>query len=304
LFGRPVGKEQVLDHLSGHRGSRPVRIGNAAAKQLQLDLHGEVIDAASMLIRAGAKVDRDTAALLCSLAKYAARNWMRPDEGIWEPRWGRARNTHSRLLCWTALDRVIDLHQKGLLPRRPSDELAVQRDAIRAEILRSAWNDELESYVARVEEPVLDATLFLLPWYGLEDATSARMQSTARRLEAELGVGGGLYYRNRDHRIAGEGAFGICCFWAAEFLALGGGSLSAAERAFDRLCSHANDVGLFAEQIDPTTSEPLGNFPQAFTHIGLINTALTLSRRLEREAPRLGRKVEDELERLAPLGLR
>jgi GH15 family glucan-1,4-alpha-glucosidase len=159
------------------------------------------------------------------------------------------------------------------------------RDLIRLEIETHAWNGGLGSYVAQLDGERMDATLLLLPWYGFEDARSERMRSTYARVRAELGSGDALLYRHRTDDSPGEGAFGICSFWGAEFVALGGGTPEEAHRLFERLCGYANDVGLFAEEVDPGTGAALGNFPQAFTHVGLINAAVSLARRLEGAAP-------------------
>jgi GH15 family glucan-1,4-alpha-glucosidase len=139
----------------------------------------------------------------------------------------------------------------------------------------------------------LDASLLLLPWYGFEKASSCRMRQTYARVRERLGAGGGLLYRYRTDESAGEGAFGICSFWGAEYLALGGGTVKEAQDAFDGLLGYANDLGLFAEQIDPSTGDALGNFPQAFTHVGLINAALSLAKRLQGETA-LERKIPDK----------
>jgi GH15 family glucan-1,4-alpha-glucosidase len=285
VYGNQPADEQILKHLGGYRASRPVRIGNAATEQIQLDVYGEVIDAATHFVRTGGTVDRDTARMLCGFGNYVCRHWQEPDEGIWEPRSGKGRNTHSHVLCWTALDRLLQLHANGHLAGAPVAEYVKHRELIRREVQARAWNTTLDSYVARLDEDRLDASLLLLAWYGFEDAGGERMRKTYARIQERLGAGNSLLYRYRTADSPGEGAFGICSFWGAEYLALGGGTEHEARDAFERLCGYANDVGLFAEEIDPETGAALGNFPQAFTHVGLINTALTLSRRLEGETP-------------------
>jgi GH15 family glucan-1,4-alpha-glucosidase len=168
------------------------------------------------------------------------------------------------------------------------------RELLRREIEARAWNPALDSYVAELDGDRLDATLLLLAWYGFEPAGSERMQATYRRIRDRLGSADGLLYRyqrNREPRkegepvSPGEGAFGICSFWAVEYLALGGGTVDETRELFEQLCSYANDVGLFGEEIDSGTGAALGNFPQAFTHVGLINAALSLTRRMEGEKP-------------------
>jgi GH15 family glucan-1,4-alpha-glucosidase len=285
IYGNAPERERTLANLTGYRSSQPVRIGNAAVGQLQLDVYGEVIDAVTHFVCANGTLDRETRNMLCAFGDYVCRNWQKPDEGIWEPRSGRYDNTHSRVLCWTALDRLLELHARGHLPEVPVGEFQKNRDAIRREVEERGWNSTLESYTARLDGDDLDASLLLLPWYGFEKASSYRMQRTYARIREHLGTRGDLLYRYRTQESPGEGAFGICSFWGAEYLSLGGGSADEAQEAFEHLIGYANDLGLFAEEIDPITGNALGNFPQAFTHVGLINAALSLSRRLEGEKP-------------------
>jgi len=277
--------ERTLDHLAGYAGSRPVRVGNGAAEQLQLDVYGEVIHATTQVVGRDEDLDGDTRRMLCGFGEYVCRNWQMPDEGIWEPRSGKRHHTHSRLLCWVALDCLLELHRKGHLPEASAPRFAENRDLIRRDIETRAWNPRLGSYTAQLDGDDLDASLLLLSWHGFEEASSDRMRKTYARIREQLGAGRGLLYRYRTGESTGEGAFGVCGFWGAEYLALGGGTLEEARHAFDELCGFANDVGLFAEEIDPTTGEGLGNFPQAFTHVGLINAALSLVRRIELEGP-------------------
>jgi GH15 family glucan-1,4-alpha-glucosidase len=285
VYGRAPAPERTLDHLSGHRGSRPVRIGNGAVDQLQLDVYGEVVDAVAHFVRSGEVLDGETQRVLCDFGEYVCRSWRRPDEGIWEPRSGAGHNTHSLVLCWTALDRLLMLHRRGYVRRAPVERFEENRAAIRREVERRGWNEALGSYTARLDGTEVDAALLLLAWYGFEDARSERMRATSRRIRERLGAGDGLLYRYRSGESPGEGAFGICSFWGAEVLALGAGTADEARDLFERLCAYANDVGLFGEEIDPGTGEALGNFPQAFTHVGLINAAVSLDRRLRGETP-------------------
>jgi GH15 family glucan-1,4-alpha-glucosidase len=279
VYGNLPRRERTLPGWGGYGGARPVRIGNAAVTQLQLDVYGEVIDAAAQLARAGVAFDRETRRMLAGFGQFVCRHWRQPDEGIWEPRSGRAAHTHSRLLCWTALDRLIELHEKGILRSASVDELRATRALIRREIEVRAWNPTLHSYVATLEGDEVDATLLLLSWYGFEDAASPRMRATYARVREQLGGPDGLLYRYRNGESPDEGAFGVCGFWGVEYLALGGGSVAEAERAFSSLLRYGNDVGLFAEETDPHNGAALGNFPQAFTHVGLINAAISLARR-------------------------
>jgi len=279
VHGNRPSREHTLDHFTGYRGSRPVRVGNAAVEQFQLDVYGEVLDATTQLVRKGKTLDRETQRMLCAFGDYVCRHWQQPDDGIWEPRSGKGHNTHSRVLCWTALDRLIELGDQGHIPKVA--EFEKHRALIRRDIEARAWNSRLKSYVARLDGEQVDASSLLLPWYGFEHPSSDRMRQTYARIREKLGAGGVLLYRFRTQDSPVEGAFGVCSFWGAEYLALGGGTTEEAQGALQQLCGYANDVGLFAEEIDPQTGKALGNFPQAFTHVGLINAALSLSRRLE-----------------------
>lgn len=277
IYGEKAPAERELEHLSGYRESRPVRIGNAARDQLQLDVHGEVIDAAAQFAFHGGNLDRDMQQILIGFGNYVVKNWDQPDEGIWEPRSGRENHTHSRLLCWTAMDRLVRLSERGLLRGAPVDVYKQQSDLIRRQIETRAWNERLQSYVSVLDGDELDSSLLLLSWYGFEQASSARMRGTYRNLRQYLGTPDGLLYRYRKEKR--EGAFAICCFWEAEYLALGGGSLDEAQQVFARLMKYANELGLYGEEIDPNSGAALGNFPQAFTHVGLIGAALSIRER-------------------------
>ncbi len=285
VFGKTPRREEVLAHLSGHGGSRPVRIGNGAVDQLQLDIYGEVLDAATLFVRQGGRLDRETQQLLCGFGDFVCRHWFLPDEGIWEPRSGRRHHTHSKVLCWVALDRLIELHRKQHLRAQRIDELVRVRKHIRHEIEEKGFSARHQSYVAAFGADEVDAALLLLPWYRFSPATGARMRATYARIQRELGAGDGLLFRYRSPISAGEGAFGVCSFWGAEYLALAEGDLHEAMSRVEGLLALRNDVGLYAEEIDPRTGRGLGNFPQAFTHVGLINAALTVRRRLEGREP-------------------
>jgi GH15 family glucan-1,4-alpha-glucosidase len=279
VYGREPGREVELA-LAGYCGSRPVRVGNDAMGQLQLDVYGEVVDAAAQLVGQGVTLDRETSRMLRAFGEFVCRHWTEPDEGIWEPREGRRHHTHSKVLCWAALDQLLRLHRHGHLPRIDANRFARERAALRAAIERHGWSERLRSYTQTFDGDQVDAALLQLPWYGYLPAGSPRMRSTFRRIESELGAGRGLLRRYRTRADVQEGAFGICGFWAAEYLALGGGTAEAAESRIRALIAFANGPGLLAEEIDPDTGEALGNFPQAFTHIGLVNACLTLDERL------------------------
>lgn len=274
VFGRTSPRERELKHLSGYSASRPVRIGNGALDQLQLDVYGEVINGSAQYAEQMGRFDRSTQNVLIGLGKYVANNWDVPDEGIWEPRSGRQNHTHSRLLCWTALDRLLALEEKGILSGLPRDRFTHERERIRQQIELRAWNERQQSYVSALDGDKIDATLLRLPWYGFEKANSERMKGTYRKVCDKLGGNHGLLFRYE--RQPAEGAFGVCGFWATEYLALGGGTLQQAHHNFQELLNYGNDLGLFAEEIDSNSGDALGNFPQAFTHIGLISAALTI----------------------------
>jgi GH15 family glucan-1,4-alpha-glucosidase len=284
VHGNRPPTERTLP-LAGYGESRPVRIGNAAKNQRQLDVYGEVIDAVTHFIKEGGTLDRVTEGLLSQLGEYVCREWDQPDEGIWEPRSGRADHTHSRVLCWAALDRLLQLHDQGHLRRAPIARFRDNRDAIRRQVESRAWSPKLGSYVSRLDGDDVDADLLLMAWYGFEPASSERMRGTYRCIRDRLGAGDALLYRYRTGESPGEGAFGVCGFWAAEYLAMGGGTAHEARELFERLCDYGNDVGLFGEEIDPATGAVLGNFPQAFTHVGVISAALSLARQMAGHAP-------------------
>ncbi len=268
--------EHEIEHLEGYRGSRPVRVGNAAQNQLQLDVYGEVIDAAAQYVRRGFDLNPATGKAIASLGKTVVERWREPDEGIWEVRSGRSHHTYSKVMCWVALDRLVELAETGQIDA-PRERYRSECEAIREEIERCGFDRELGSYTSVLGGDEVDASLLLLPRYGYCDAKSERMVGTCDLIEDRLGVEGLMYrYRSLDDGIEGEeGAFGITSFWHVDCLCRQG-RRDEAEAIFDRLCDRANDVGLYAEEIDPKSGECLGNFPQAFTHAGLIDAALTL----------------------------
>ncbi|HEX4993042.1 MAG TPA: glycoside hydrolase family 15 protein [Rubrobacteraceae bacterium] len=278
VFGETRLPERELGYLGGYAGSRPVRVGNDAHGQLQLDVYGEVLDAATQLAGRGGRFDRDATRMLNGLGHTVCRRWREPDEGIWEGRSGRFHHTHSKALCWVALDRLIKMHEADHL-KVPVGLFRAHRDEIRREIEARGYNERIGSYTRTFDGDEVDASLLTLPLYGYIEGTNPRMRSTCARIQERLGRDGLLYRYETgtdDGLPPGEGAFGICSFWAVECQARGG-DVEGAKRAFERLLPYANDVGLFAEEIDPETGAALGNFPQAFTHIGLINAALTLA---------------------------
>lgn len=281
VYGNQAPKERKSRILRGYKSSAPVRIGNAARDQLQLDVYGEVIDAAAQFAFKDGYLDREMRKTLVGFGNYVVKHWNQPDEGIWEPRSGTADHTHSRLLCWTALDRLITLQEQGKLNGFNVEEYKRERTEIEREIKTRGWNERLQSYVSTLDGEHLDSSLLLLSWYGFEKPDSPRMLSTYRAIREKLGAPEGLLYRNEND--SGEGTFAICSFWEAEYLALGGGSAKDCRDLLSKLLKYRNDLGLYGEEIDPHTGDALGNFPQAFTHVGFIGAALSLLQRLTGE---------------------
>ena len=293
LYGNRPPAERESKILRGYRGSQPVRIGNAARDQLQLDVYGEVVDAAAQFAFHGGDLDREMQKVLVGFGDYVAKHWDTPDQGIWEPRNKPQNHTHSRLLCWTALDRLITLNENGKLKGAPVEEYKKQAESICRQIQQRAWNQKLQSYVSELDGDRMDSSLLLLSWYGFEKADSSRMRGTYRRLRERLSTPEGLLYRSED--LPPEGTFAICSFWEAEYLALGGGTTQQARDLIKTLTAHRNDVGLYGEEIDADTGEALGNFPQAFTHVGYIGAALSLMQR-EKGEQQLGHRAESATE--------
>jgi GH15 family glucan-1,4-alpha-glucosidase len=286
VFGERPGRERVLDHLSGWQGARPVRVGNGADTQLQLDVHGEVIDAVAQSIGRSERPDGATMDFLEELGAYVCQHWAEPDEGIWEPRTGREHHVHSRLMEWVALDRLLGLADRGLLglssKRRAS--FSETRDAIAREIRARGWNERIGAYVSTLDGTRLDATALLLSWYGFEEASSPRMISTARRLDEVLGDGPGHALLRRNLELPDGGSFAACAFWAVDHLARGGGTLDGALERFETLLTFAGPLGLYGEIIEPHTGAALGNYPQGFSHLALVNAAMSIEARSKEQS--------------------
>jgi len=270
--------EQTLDHLEGYRGSRPVRIGNGAVDQVQLDVYGEVLDALYFACKAGGY---DPAPLwddFRPLVEWIAENWNQPGNGIWEVRGGLRDFVYGKVLAWVALDRGIRLAEANGLAG-DTDHWRRERDRIRADVLEKGWSERLGVFKQSYQDERLDAANLLLPIVGFIDGDDPRMIST---LDATLDhlVVDGLCYRYLDapEGLSGkEGAFVLCTFWLIDALILAGRGQEAKE-LFERTLERATPLGLFAEEIEPTTGTHLGNFPQAFSHIGVINAAVSLVR--------------------------
>lgn len=271
--------ERELDHLSGYRGSRPVRVGNGAWQQKQLDVYGEVLDAAWMLREGLGELDSFTASFLCGLADRAANSWTEPDAGIWEARDAERHYTTSKLFCWVALDRALELGDL-LGPDAAPQRWSEARDEIRQAILLEAWSETVGAYTGAFGSEELDAGVLLMPIMGFLPANDERMRRTIDEIERVLGEGG-LVHRWAD--VGEEGSFVICSYWLANCLALAG-EVDRAQEVFASVSAHANDVGLLSEEIDRRDGELLGNFPQAFSHVGLINAAWSIDRAVRKQS--------------------
>jgi GH15 family glucan-1,4-alpha-glucosidase len=279
LSGERRLTELTLDWLPGHEGSRPVRIGNAASTQFQLDVYGEVLDAMYQARRAGLEPYTAGWALQRAMLNFLESNWDQPDEGIWEVRGPRQHFTHSKVMAWLAFDRMIKSVEQFKL-EGPVDRWRALRAAVHDHVCREGYNAELGAFVQAYGSKNLDASLLMIPLVGFLPATDPRMRGTVEAIERDLTVDGFvLRYRSEetlDGLPPGEGAFLACSFWLVDNLALLG-RMDDARRLFERLLAIRNDVGLLAEEYDPRTKRQLGNFPQAFSHIGLVNTALNLA---------------------------
>ncbi len=268
--------ERILPQLTGWRGSGPVRVGNDAWDQPQLDVYGELLDAAFLLRKQLGEIEPATRTFLIALADAAASQWQQPDNGIWEVRGAPRHFLYSKLMCWVALDRAIAMAEQLHATHRIAEwsEVATQ---IRAAILEKGWNEEAGAFTQSFESPELDASALMLPIVGFLPASDPRVLATADAIIERLTDARGLVYRYQtdtgvDGLDGNEGTFLLCTFWLARVLAAGG-RCGEARDVFERAVSHINDVGLFAEEIDSETGEQLGNFPQAFSHVGLINAA-------------------------------
>jgi GH15 family glucan-1,4-alpha-glucosidase len=264
--------EHVLEHLSGYRDSRPVRVGNEAWTQEQLDVLGEVLDAAHLLADSVGEFDSPVQDMLVTLADRAADGWSAPDAGMWEARDQRRHYVSSKVMCWVALDRALTLAAR-LGPRAAESEKrwTVARDEVRAAVLEQGWSRQAGAYAGAFASDDLDASVLLLPIVGFLPATDDRMWSTIETIERELGEG------NLVRRWPSDpSGFLICTYWLVECLALGG-QTERAMQWFHRATGHANDLGLLSEEADPHSGDLLGNFPQAFSHVGLINAAWRIS---------------------------
>jgi GH15 family glucan-1,4-alpha-glucosidase len=274
--------EESLDHWAGYRDSRPVRIGNGAAEQLQLDIYGEALDSLYAADRAGIPIGHRGWLEVCSVLTWVADNWDQPDEGIWETRGGRQDFTYGRAMCWVALDRGIRLASKHGRPA-PVEQWTTARDAVYAQILDKGWNAERGAFVQHYGSEVLDSSLLRVASLGVIAPQDPMWLSTLQAMGTEL-VSDSLVYRynpaaSPDGLRGDEGTFSLCTFSWVDALAQAG-RLEDARMTFEKMLTYANHVGLFSEEM-ALTGEQIGNFPQAFTHLALVDAALTLDAALD-----------------------
>ena len=278
LDGRPGPAEVELAAWPGYADSRPVRVGNGASDQHQLDGYGWVLDAAWLLADSGERLDGETWRVLRSFADQVARTWRLPDAGIWERRDEPRHHVHSKLMAWFALDRAARIaERRGRRARARSAVWRAQRDELGDDLRRHGYDHRLGAYTAAYGSGDLDAAVLVLPLVGVEPAGSARLDTTIDAIRARLGAGGPLLYRYvGDDGLPGrEGAFLPCSFWLVQALARTG-RVDEAEDLFAELVPLGGPLGLYAEEMDPTTGAHLGNFPQALTHAALLQAALAL----------------------------
>ncbi len=284
---RPNGdkklEEIILDSLAGYKNSRPVRIGNAAYQQLQLDIYGEFMDAVYLSNKYGDGISHEEWQSLQCILSWLEKNWERPDEGIWEVRGGRREFLHSRLMCWVAFDRAVRLAEKRSLAG-PTERWQQIRDAIHDDIHASFWNEKLQCFVQYKGADVVDASVLLMPMMRFISPVDPRWLSTLEAVEKNLVEDNLVYrYNNAASPVDGlsgqEGSFTACSFWYIECLARAH-QTEKARLLFDKMLGYANHLGLYSEELG-SSGEHLGNFPQAFTHLALISAATFLDRELD-----------------------
>lgn len=281
IDGNVPAEEHELTHLAGYRDSKPVRVGNAAVDQLQLDIYGEIIDSVYLFNKYGPGISNDAWRDVTGVVDWVVENWDREDAGMWEMRGATAKYTTSRLMCWVALERTIRMaRQRGL----PGDLVAWSkaRDEIYERIMTKCWNPELKAFTQTEDGTSLDAGVLLMPMLKFLSPADPRFLSTLKAVERTL-VTDSLVFRydpESDGLDGAEGTFSICSFWYVEALTRAG-RLDDAQLALEKMFSYANHVGLYAEQVS-ATGDLVGNFPQAFTHLALISAAINLDRALDK----------------------
>jgi GH15 family glucan-1,4-alpha-glucosidase len=282
-----VGGERWLPELTvpwlpGYEKSAPVRIGNAAYEQLQIDVFGEIADAMLQTLKAGMAPSVRGRAIRPVVLEYLSKAWREPDEGIWEVRGGPQHFIHSKVMAWVAFDRAADVLESEAFDESGARWRALA-DEIHAQVCERGFDRDLNSFVQAYGSKRVDASLLLIPLVGFLPATDPRIKGTLRAIENKLLIDGEFVLRYEsdnpgDGLPEGEGAFLACSFWLVDNYILQG-RYEEARKLFDRLLAHCNDVGLLAEEFDPATGRMMGNFPQAYSHVGLINCALSLTRR-------------------------
>jgi GH15 family glucan-1,4-alpha-glucosidase len=281
IDGRSKLPEETLDHLEGYRRSSPVRIGNGAAEQLQLDIYGELIDSVYLYNKYGTPISHEAWEDVVRIVEWVCDNWDLADEGIWETRGGRQNFTYSRLMSWVAVERAIRVARQRGLPADLVRWLEV-RDEIYRQIMTRGWREDRRAFVQHHRTDVLDASVLLMPLTKFIAPTDPRWLSTLEAIGKEL-VSDSLVYRynaaaSPDGLAGDEGTFSMCTFWYVEALARAG-RLEEARLVFEKMLTYANHLGLYSEEIGGS-GEALGNFPQAFTHLALISAAFNLDRQL------------------------
>jgi GH15 family glucan-1,4-alpha-glucosidase len=276
INGSHLARERELTHLDGYCSSRPVRIGNGAADQVQLDVYGDVLNSVLLYVESGAPLDRATGREVAKIADYVANVWARPDSGIWEMRSEPAHFVHSKAMCWVALDRASRLAERGAIPDR-RDRWRRAADEIREFVDTNGFDAERGSYVRAPDRRELDASLLTLSLFEYSDGRDERLLGTIESVQRELAEGSLVYRHRAEDGVGGdEGYFLTCSFWLVDALARAG-RVAEAKRNMEEVLALANDVGLYAEELRPGDGAFLGNFPQALVHLALINAALTVA---------------------------
>ena len=277
VFGRTDVSERMIESLEGYRGSAPVNLGNGAQSQLQLDAYGAMLTSALIYVEHGQTLGVAAQNRLKGFGDVVRREWTLPDNGLWEMRGGRRHNTYSKVMCWAALDALVKLCERGAVRADPAP-YALERNTIRHVVLTRGWSETRGAFTGAFGRELLDASLLLMPRLGIIPADDWRMVATFEAIDRELGHGAQIrrYRDGTDGFPSTEGTFTACGFWAADYLARRGDTEAARSR-IQALIELSNDLLLMSEEVDPKTDELLGNFPQGFSHAGLVGAALALS---------------------------